>query len=119
MTSCRTDSAAARSTMPSRRLSVGGAGASGALLLLVLCLAGTPAPAQTDEAGASQDAPAAAPADGAAIQELPLPAPSGGASAAKTTGTSGLEVGTLSAVTPDYAGTLEEGGGGFAIDMWR
>ena len=105
--------------MPSGRLSVGGAGARGALLLLVLCLAGTPALAQMDEARASQDAPAAAPADGAAIHELPLPAPSGGASAAKTTGTSGLEVGTLSAVTPDYAGTLEEGGGGFPIDMWR
>ena len=32
---------------------------------------------------------------------------------------SGIEVGTLGEVTPDYGGTLEEGDGGFPIDMWK
>ncbi len=46
----------------------------------------------------------------------PLPAPAGPTT---TTSQSGLEVGTLSDVTPDYAGTLQEGAGGFPVDMWR
>jgi hypothetical protein len=32
---------------------------------------------------------------------------------------SDVQVGTLGDVTPDYAGTLEEGGGGFPMDMWK
>ncbi|MEA2783476.1 MAG: hypothetical protein QOK29_5020 [Rhodospirillaceae bacterium] len=36
-----------------------------------------------------------------------------------TPATSGVEVDTLAEVTPDYGGTLEEGAGGFPIDMWR
>ena len=38
---------------------------------------------------------------------------------AATTGGSGVQVGTLGDATPDYAGTLEEGGGGFPMDMWK
>ena len=30
-----------------------------------------------------------------------------------------MEVGNLGDVTPDYAGTLEEGAGGFPMDMWK
>ncbi len=45
-----------------------------------------------------------------------LPAPAGPAT---TTSASGVEVGTLSDVTPDYAGTLQEGAGGFPVDMWK
>ena len=32
---------------------------------------------------------------------------------------SGVEVGTLATVTPDYGGTLDEGAGGFPMDMWK
>jgi hypothetical protein len=45
-----------------------------------------------------------------------LPAPAVGATA---TTPSGLEVGSLGDVTPDYGGTLQEGGGGFPVDMWK
>ncbi len=48
------------------------------------------------------------------LQTLPAPA-----AAATTTTSSGLEVGTLGDVTPDYGGTLQEGGGGFPVDMWK
>jgi hypothetical protein len=47
-------------------------------------------------------------------QTLPAPAP-----AATTTTSSGLEVGSLGEVTPDYGGTLQEGAGGFPVDMWK
>jgi hypothetical protein len=47
----------------------------------------------------------------------PLPAPA--AVSTSTTSASGIEVGTLGDVTPDYGGTLEEGGGGFPIAMWK
>jgi len=40
------------------------------------------------------------------------------AQSTSTTG-SGVQVGTLGDATPDYAGTLEEGGGGFPMDMWK
>ncbi|HEY2892342.1 MAG TPA: hypothetical protein VGJ31_17025 [Dongiaceae bacterium] len=46
----------------------------------------------------------------------PLPAAT---PAATTTTASGLEVGTLSDVTPDYGGPLQEGAGGFPVDMWK
>ena len=40
------------------------------------------------------------------------------AQSTSTTG-SGVQVGALGDATPDYAGTLEEGGGGFPMDMWK
>jgi hypothetical protein len=48
------------------------------------------------------------------VQTLPAPA-----AATTTTASSGIEVGTLGDVTPDYGGTLQEGGGGFPVDMWK
>jgi hypothetical protein len=45
---------------------------------------------------------------------LPQPAP-----LSTTASASGVEVGNLGSVTPDYGGTLEEGGGGFPLDMWK
>ncbi len=36
-----------------------------------------------------------------------------------TTTSSGIEVGGLGDVTPDYGGTLQEGGGGFPVDLWK
>jgi hypothetical protein len=56
------------------------------------------------------DTPGTAPA----LQTLPAPAP-----AATTTTLSGLEVGSLGDVTPDYGGTLQEWAGGFPVDMWK
>src|SRR4051812_40137372 len=53
---------------------------------------------------------------GMTIQSLPLPASAVPGSEAAT-GT--VEVGNLGEVTPDYAGTLEEGAGGFPMDMWK
>jgi hypothetical protein len=57
-------------------------------------------------------------ANGTVIQTLPLPAPAAPGSGQGASST-GIEVGTLGDVTPDYAGTLEEGGGGFPSDMWK
>ena len=57
---------------------------------------------------------AATPGGTPAAQTLPAPAP-----AATTTMSSGLEVGSLGDVTPDYGGTLQEGAGGFPVDMWK
>jgi hypothetical protein len=71
-------------------------------LLVALLLAAGPAAAQT-----------AAPATPAASTE-PVPP-----SSASTRPSSGVEVGTLQEVTPDYGGPLEEGAGGFPIDMWQ
>jgi hypothetical protein len=76
------------------------------------CLAGT-ALAQT-----TPPAPSANPGT-TTLQTLPLPAPAASGTAAPGAGTAGVEVGTLAEVTPDYAGTLEEGAGGFPMDMWR
>ena len=59
----------------------------------------------------------AADATGGAPTVQALPAPAAGD--ATTTTSSGLEVGTLGDVTPDYGGTLQEGGGGFPVDMWK
>jgi hypothetical protein len=58
------------------------------------------------------------------VETLPLPATQGAPAAAPSAGSpsaggAGLVVGTLGNVTPDYAGTLEEGAGGFGVDMWR
>jgi hypothetical protein len=57
---------------------------------------------------------------------MPVTLPGSGAdttgaatSGATVTTTSGLEVHTLGDVTPDYAGTLQEGGAGFPVDMWK
>ena len=52
------------------------------------------------------------------VSPLVLPQPAPLSTAASTT-TSGVEVGNLGSVTPDYGGTLEEGGGGFPLDMWK
>ncbi len=93
-----------------------------ALVLLLLAVAGSAA-AQTTPPAATSTTPlppllpvTAAPLNGGATNAQPLPAPPGPAT---TTSQSGLEVGTLSDVTPDYAGTLQEGAGGFPVDMWR
>jgi hypothetical protein len=97
---------------------------SAPLVLLLLALAGSAA-AQTTPPAATSTTPlppllpvTAAPLNGAApdTNMQPLPAPAGPTT---TTSQSGLEVGTLSDVTPDYAGTLQEGAGGFPVDMWR
>ena len=94
------------------------------LVLLLLALAGSAA-AQTTPPAATSTTPlppllpvTAAPLNGGAADPnmQPLPAPAGPTT---TTSQSGLEVGTLSDVTPDYAGTLQEGAGGFPVDMWR
>ncbi|HZT18721.1 MAG TPA: hypothetical protein VFA23_04915 [Dongiaceae bacterium] len=53
---------------------------------------------------------------------LPLPLPLASDSDAAQGGSGNrvaVEVGSLGDVTPDYAGTLEEGGGGFPVDMWK
>jgi len=67
----------------------------------------------------AQSTPPAAPAGGSSsgvtIQSLPLPASAAPGSDAAGT----VEVGNLGDVTPDYAGTLEEGAGGFPMDMWK
>ncbi len=99
------------------------------LTLGLLCAAGSAA-AQTSTVitnttiPASQAAPAAGTAPPPTAQTLPaqtLPAQTMPAPSVGTTGTTagGVEVGTLGDVTPDYGGTLEEGGGGFPIDMWK
>lgn len=93
------------------------------LVLLLLVVAGSAA-AQTTAPAATSTTPlppllpvTIAPSNGAPATNIqPLPAPAGPTT---TTSQSGLEVGTLSDVTPDYAGTLQEGAGGFPIDMWR
>jgi hypothetical protein len=69
------------------------------LLVLAFLIAAGPAAAQTTT-------PAASP--------QPVPPRS-----AATPPSSGVEVGTLDEVTPDYGGPLEEGAGGFPIDMWK
>jgi hypothetical protein len=54
------------------------------------------------------------------VQSLPLPTPEMAPSPGEAkTSAAGIEVGVLSNVTPDYAGTLQEGGGGFPFDMWK
>lgn len=86
----------------------------GAALCGVLCLAAV--------CSASNGALAQSSSSGTLIQTLPLPAPAApgsGQGSAAMAGGSGIEVGTLGDVTPDYAGTLEEGGGGFPSDMWK
>src|SRR5262249_23181486 len=98
MTSCRT-----RANRPAPLLR--GAALSG----LLLCFAAAPVFAQSSSSGT-------------VIQTLPLPAPAapgGGQGGSAAGGGSAIEVGTLGDVTPDYAGTLEEGGGGFPSDMWK
>src|SRR5262249_38218982 len=52
------------------------------------------------------------------VSPLVLPQPATPSTTASAT-VSGVEVGTLGSVTPDYGGTLEEGGGGFPLDMWK
>ena len=98
--------------------------------LVLALLAAYPAAAQTLSApattsGATTTTPLpplpAAPAGATqsilpATTAQPLPAPS---PAATTTTASGLEVGTLGDVTPDYGGPLQEGAGGFPVDMWK
>src|SRR5450432_227849 len=96
------------------------------LLILAAAPAGAqtlPAPATTTPAATTTTPLAPLPAAGGATQTImpattvqPLAAPSPGAT---TTTASGLEVGTLSDVTPDYGGTLQEGAGGFPVDMWK
>lgn len=98
MTSCRTSA-----NRPAQLLK--GAALSG----LLLCLAIAPAFAQSSSSGT-------------VIQTLPLPAPAApgsGQGSGAAGGGGAIEVGTLGDVTPDYAGTLEEGGGGFPSDMWN
>jgi hypothetical protein len=60
------------------------------------------------------------PSNSLPLQNLPLPAlrSAPGPSATKA-GATGIEVGVLGNVTPDYAGPLEEGGAGFPVDMWK
>jgi hypothetical protein len=53
-----------------------------------------------------------------AVAAFALASPGALAQSSSTTG-SGVQVGTLGDVTPDYAGTLVEGGGGFPVDMWK
>jgi hypothetical protein len=81
----------------------------------MLLLAALPARAQT--AGtAPTGGTTSVNTGGVSPQTLPQPAP---LSSAASTTASGVEVGTLGSVTPDYGGTLEEGGGGFPLDMWK
>jgi hypothetical protein len=91
------------------------------LVALALFAAGTAAAQTTTTTIPALTPPPAAtpvtlPAAGASPGVLALPAP---APSATTTSGSGLEVGSLGDVTPDYGGTLAEGGGGFPVDMWR
>jgi hypothetical protein len=92
---------------------VGHAGKGMAAIILSTGLAMASAFAQAGGSVSPAD-----PLAGMPVQSLPLPAlaPSGGAVA---TSASGVEVGSLGDVTPDYAGPLEEGGGGFPLDMWK
>jgi len=53
-----------------------------------------------------------------ALAAICLAATGSMAQSTSTTG-SGVQVGALGDATPDYAGTLEEGGGGFPMDMWK
>jgi hypothetical protein len=71
---------------------------SSRLLAVALLLAAGPAAAQTTTPANTQ------------------PVPAGSIS---TSPSHGVEVGTLDEVTPDYGGPLEEGAGGFPIDMWK
>ena len=82
--------------------------------LVLLILAAGHAAAQTLPAPAT-----ALPASPGATTTTPLPPLPAATPAATTTTASGLEVGTLSDVTPDYGGPLQEGAGGFPVDMWK
>jgi hypothetical protein len=77
------------------------------LALLLAAGAATPAAAQAT-------APAGTPATPPAAGGQPVPP-----SSASTPPSSGVEVGNLAAMTPDYGGPLEEGAGGFPVDMWQ
>jgi hypothetical protein len=66
-----------------------------------------PAAGTTDSGGATTGGQPAA-------QNLPAPAPG-----TTLTTSSGLEIGSLGDVTPDYGGPLQEGAGGFPVDMWK
>lgn len=89
-------------------------------LAFALLLAALPARAQTagtaPAEGGTQGATTGVNTGGVSTQALPQPAP---LSSAASTTASGVEVGTLGSVTPDYGGTLKEGGGGFPLDMWK
>jgi hypothetical protein len=81
---------------------------------LFLCLA---AAAQAQSTPPAAPAGASSSSSGITIQSLPLPASA--APGSDAAGTGAVEVGNLGDVTPDYAGTLEEGAGGFPMDMWK
>ncbi|HEY2112737.1 MAG TPA: hypothetical protein VGH25_13520, partial [Dongiaceae bacterium] len=81
---------------------------------LFLCLA---AAAQAQSTPPAAPAGASSSSSGITIQSLPLPASA--APGSDAAGTRAVEVGNLGDVTPDYAGPLEEGAGGFPMDMWK
>src|SRR6201995_2199742 len=82
---------------------------STAVLCGLLCIAGAALAQSTPPAGGSSSS------RGVTTQSLPLPA----AAAPGSDATATVEVGNLGDVTPDYAGPLEEGAGGFPMDMWK
>jgi len=84
---------------------------------LILCV-GAAAAALAQSTPPSAPTGGSSSSTGVTIQSLPLPTstvPGGDAA----TGNGTVEVGNLGDVTPDYAGTLEEGAGGFPMDMWK
>jgi hypothetical protein len=84
---------------------------------LILCV-GAAAAALAQSTPPSAPTGGSSSSTGVTIQSLPLPTstvPGGDAA----TGNGTVEVGNLGDVTPDYAGTLEEGASGFPMDMWK